>query len=116
MIDLLRALLRPEAERRANQLHRALFGRAADGERLQAWTEAHLDILCDLSDPDSRAIVARLVAARLGWDVGSVILAVENGGQRLVQLCGNAGVPHAHEHGNVEALRLIALAVLGAPS
>ena len=35
-----------------------------------AYVGAHLDLLCDLSRPASRDVVARLVAAKLGWPVG----------------------------------------------
>lgn len=106
--------VRAEAERLANEFHARLFGRATDGQRLDAWREAHLDLLCDLTRPASRDAVARLVAAKLGWLFGALVNDLESGrAATMAALFREVGVATTSTTTDpAEALRLIATHVL----
>ena len=112
--------IRAEAERVASalleavHLHHGLMSDHTEG----CVVEAHLDLLCDLTRPASRDAVARLVAKRSGWDIGTLITDLESGQpSTLARLCQKAKIPNPGLIlGPAKALRLIAIATLGATS
>lgn len=110
--------LRKLAEEQAKALHRIMFGRAPGGERLLAWTEAHLALLSDLTRFASRWELAALIGARLGREPVDVLQAIQNGGWGWIELCKDAHVDAAElECGaDDEAITALALVVLGGAS
>lgn len=128
------AAVRRLAEERAQAFHRAVYKRPTGGTRLDEWVEAQLDLLCDLARPESRDAVARLVAEAVGLECGATAPAFERVDDPAwmlvvwkdgscpshyfvdeVTLMGHyTNVPGIDDVTDpVEALRLIALHVLG---
>lgn len=103
------------AKEQANEAHRCLYGRPADGSRLEEWTAAHLSLLADLSRPASRDAVARLAANRARIKVHAmhalIIGAIPYPPEWPPDLCGRLTAAESE----AEALTLIALTTLGAP-
>ena len=52
---------------------------------------AHLALLCDLTRPDSRDAVARLVADWIGWEHWQIGQAIADGGDDWILLCNTVG-------------------------
>lgn len=95
--------------------HRGMLSDHTEG----ALVEAQLDLLWDLERPASRDAIARLIAEVIGWDAFDVTKAVESSAEMLAGLYRVAGLPELPRWEPVpppaEALRLIAIAVLGGP-
>lgn len=124
--------IRAEAERVARDYYLAQGGHPLDwdswidGVERQQRTKAHLDLLADLTRPASMDAVARLVCAGTGFSVGMLLTDLEpqdyscygqphDGIERLSRSFGvTFPASSAPFTDTIEALRLIAIHVLGA--
>lgn len=80
------------AEEQAQLLHRMLFGREAQGERLVQWREAQLDLIGDLRRVESRNVVAQLIATTCGLEVDTTAPRVSRrGGHRQIEISTRSG-------------------------
>ena len=122
--------VRALAEKQARDIHNATvrvirerypnhYGQSLLDALPPMWADvdAQLDLLWDLERPASRDAIARLIAEVIGWDAFDVTKAVESSAEMLAGLYRVAGLPELPRWEPVpppaEALRLIAIAVLG---
>ena len=117
------AAIRTLAEERAREFYDHAFSdydaegfRKLRGKERARWILAFHKQLCDLTRPDSRDAVARLVAPRIGWDAFDVTKAIEVSTGMLAGLYRVAGLPELPRWEPVpspaEALARVAIAVL----
>lgn len=93
--------VREEAEKRAREFLNALSGPAVTWEAMpdtpesrrikERHVETHLRLLTDLSRPDSRDAIARLVADWIGWEHWQIGQAIADGGDDWILLCNTVG-------------------------